>query len=148
MKRRFLVVCTILLAFCRCSTEPSAQQIAEWEQEIRDAESAFNDMAQKDGLVKAFEHFAAPEGVIRRGKKVIQGKTAIADWYEKDVRPGETLTWKPTFVEVSKSGDLGYTYGDFVFTYPDTLGNMKENKGIFHTVWKRQPDGSWKYVWD
>ena len=23
-----------------------------------------------------------------------------------------------------------------------------EYKGIFHTVWKRQSDNSWKYVWD
>lgn len=67
---------------------------------------------------------------------------------QNDVRPNETLTWKPTFVDVSKSGDMAFTYGDFVFTYLDSLGNKKQNKGIFHTVWKRQNDSSWKFVWD
>ena len=148
MKRRAIVNCFLLLSFMSCATDPSVQQISQWENEIVQAEKAFNDMAQKDGLVKAFEHFADPEGVIRRSKKIYKGKQAIADWYEQDVRPNETLTWTPTFVEVSKSGDLGYTYGDFVFTYPDSLGNIKQNTGIFHTVWKRQEDGSWKYVWD
>ena len=104
-------------------------------------------MAQQEGLVKAFEFYAADDGVIKRGKKVIQGKNAIAKWYENDVNPNETLTWRPTFVGVSQAGDLAYTYGDFTFTYPDTLGELKKNAGIFHTVWKRQVDGNWKFVW-
>ena len=120
----------------------------KWKAEIVQVEKAFNDMAQTEGLVKAFEYYAAPEGVIKRGKRVVKGKAAIAGWYEKDVKPNETLTWVPTFVEVSQSGDLAYTYGDFTFTYPDTLGNLKTNKGIFHTVWKRQADGKWRYVYD
>lgn len=43
---------------------------------------------------------------------------------------------------------MAFTYGDYVFTSLDTLGNKKENKGILHTVWRRQNDGSWKFVWD
>ena len=120
----------------------------KWKQEIMDVEKAFNDMAESKGLDLAFEFYAAKTGVIRRGKSVIQGKDAIRQWYEEDMKPNETLSWKPTFVDVSQSGDLAYTYGDYVFKYPDTSGVMKENKGIFHTVWKRQSDGSWRYVWD
>ena len=105
-------------------------------------------MAQEEGLIKAFEFFAAEDGVIRRNKKIIKGKKAIADWYTQDVRPNETLTWKPSFVDVSQSGDMAFTYGDFTFTYFDSLGTKKENKGIFHTVWKRQSDGTWRFVWD
>ena len=105
-------------------------------------------MAQKEGLIKAFEFYAAPDGVIRRKHKIIKGKSAIAQWYENDVKPNETLTWTPTFIDVSQSGDMAYTYGDFTFTYPDSLGNMKKNTGIFHTVWKRQANGKWRFVWD
>ena len=131
-----------------CQGPPSAAQIEAWKAEIRAVEKAFNDMAQEEGLIKAFEYYAAADGVIRRSKKIIQGKQDIRAWYEKDVRPNETLTWTPTFVDVSQSGDMAYTYGDFVFTYPDTAGTMKQNKGIFHTVWKRQANGEWRFVWD
>lgn len=141
----FLVLIFLLAA---CNQPSSAEDIERWKEEIVAVEKAFNDMAQAEGLVKAFEFYAADDGVIRRGKKVIQGKAAIAKWYENDVKPNETLTWRPTFVEVSQSGDLAYTYGDFTFTYPDTLGAQKQNKGIFHTVWKRQSDGNWRFVWD
>ena len=138
----------LILIIASCTTEPNPEQLSQWKEEVRAAEKAFNDMAQEKGLAVAFEHFAAEDGVIRRSKKIVQGKAAIRSWYDKDVRPNETLTWAPTFIDVSQSGDLAYTYGDFTFTYYDTLGNEKQNKGIFHTVWKRQKDGSWKYVWD
>lgn len=146
LKKTYLILG--VLVFSACSPEPNEEQLSQWKEEVRAAEKAFNDMAQEKGLVEAFEYFAAEDGVIRRSKKIIQGKTDIRTWYENDVRPNETLTWSPTFIDVSKSGDLAYTYGDFTFTYYDTLGNEKQNKGIFHTVWKRQKDGSWKYVWD
>ena len=137
-----------ILPFISCDSPDDKGNIEKWKAEIIDVEKAFNDMAQKEGLIKAFEFYAAADGAIRRGKKVIKGKEAIGKWYENDVKPNENLSWKPTFVDVSKSGDMAYTYGNYLFTYPDTLGQIKENKGIFHTVWKRQADGSWKFVWD
>jgi len=30
----------------------------------------------------------------------------------------------------------------------DEQGKIAEYKGVFHTVWKKQADKSWKYVWD
>ena len=138
----------VLALFVSCKHQPSPQEMEQWKSEIMAVEQDFNNMAQEQGLVKAFEFYAAPNGVIRRKNKIVKGPKEIAAWYEKDVQPNETLTWKPTFIDVSASGDLAYTYGDFTFTYPDTSGNMKENKGVFHTVWKRQENGEWRYVWD
>ena len=148
MRNYLLFFAISILIILSCQNNPSPQQIEKWKSEIMTVEQAFNDMAQEEGLVKAFEFYAASDGVIRRKNKIIKGPNDIAAWYEGDVQPNETLTWKPTFIDVSASGDLAYTYGDFIFTYPDTSGNMKENKGVFHTVWKRQENGDWRYVWD
>ncbi|WP_299680428.1 DUF4440 domain-containing protein [uncultured Dokdonia sp.] len=142
----FLLVFTFSMIGCQHTD--TAQNIEKWEAEIINVEKAFNDMVQKEGLIKAFEFYAAENGVIRRGKKVIKGKKAIADWYKKDIRPNETLTWIPTYVEVSTAGDMAFTYGDYIFTSLDSLGTKKVNKGIFHTVWRRQADGTWRFVWD
>ncbi len=120
----------------------------KWKEEIMQVEKEFNDMAQEEGLAVAFSQFAAQDGVLRRRKKIVSGPKEIKDWYEKDYREGDALTWKPTFVDVSASGDMAYTYGNYVFSSLDTLGKKKESTGIFHTVWKRQQDGSWKYVYD
>ncbi|MBX2877860.1 MAG: nuclear transport factor 2 family protein [Saprospiraceae bacterium] len=148
MKKHLSKSLLLIFVLVACQGPPSSEQMEGWKAEIVAVEKAFNDMAQEEGLIKAFEYYAAEDGVIRRSKKVLKGKQAIREWYEKDVRPNETLTWTPAFVDVSQSGDMAYTYGDFVFTYPDTSGAMKQNKGIFHTVWKRQGNGEWRFVWD
>lgn len=139
-----LAIC-ILLTSC---LEAPTQNMEKWRTEIMTVEKEFNDLAQEKGLAVAFEKYAAPTGVIRKSGKVIQGPKAIGDWYRNDSRPGEILTWKPDFIDVSKSGDLAYTYGGYVFTTIDSTGTKKESTGTFHTVWKRQPDGAWKFVWD
>jgi len=43
---------------------------------------------------------------------------------------------------------MGYTYGKYIWSSTDPAGKPITFNGIFHTVWKKQPDGSWKYVWD
>ncbi len=131
-----------------CTTADTKTNREKWKSEIIQVEKNFNDMAQDKGLTAAFHHFAATDGVIKRQNKIVKGKVAIQEWYKNDVQPNETLTWKPTFVEVSSAGDLAYTYGNFIFTSIDSSGTKKENKGIFHTVWKRQSNGEWKFVWD
>jgi ketosteroid isomerase-like protein len=67
---------------------------------------------------------------------------------ERPQTPGSSLVWKPDYVDVSKSGDLGYTYGTYNYTSLDSLGNEQSSSGVFHTVWKRQEDSSWKFVSD
>lgn len=148
MKTNILSLAIIILSTIGCQHTDTTQDVEKWKTEIMNVEKAFNDMAQKEGLIKAFEFYAAEDGVIRRGKNVIKGKKDIADWYEKDVRPNETLTWTPTYIEVSSAGDMAFTYGDYTFTSLDSLGAKKVNKGIFHTVWRRQADGTWRFVWD
>jgi len=43
---------------------------------------------------------------------------------------------------------MAYTYGKYTMTIIDSAGESKVSNGIFHTVWKKQKDGSWKFVWD
>ncbi len=148
MKIYYGFVLLLIFIAVGCNNSDKANDREKWKGEIKDVEKAFNDMAQKDGLVKAFEYFAADDGVIKRSNKVVKGKAEITKWYTNNVQPNENLSWSPTYIDVSSTGDLAYTYGDYIFSYPDSLGEIKENTGIFHTVWKRQSDGNWKFVWD
>lgn len=102
-------------------------------------------MVKDKGIHDAFISFAAEDAVLKR-RRLIIGKAAIDEHLKSST--SKNLSWRPDFVDVSSSGDLGYTYGNYIFKYADSLGNPLEDKGIFHTVWKRQADGSWKFVWD
>jgi len=50
--------------------------------------------------------------------------------------------------EIARSGDLGYTYGNYEFITMDSLQKESKTYGNYVTIWKRQADGSWKYVLD
>lgn len=119
-----------------------------YKAELIDVEKEFSEMVQKVGVAKAFKIYAAPDGVILREGKIIRGKDAIANWYNKEGNAIQALSWEPDFVDVSETGDLGYTYGSFILTTTDSIGRKKESTGKFHTVWKRQHDGKWRFVYD
>ena len=148
MNNHVRILFSFLVLLISCNTSETTDNIAKWKTEIIQVEQDFNDLAQKIGLADAFYKYAANDGVIRKSGKLVEGKLAIQEWIKNDVRPNETLTWKPTFVEVSRSGDLAYTYGDATFTFIDSLGNKKQKTSVYHTVWKRQEDDTWKFVWD
>lgn len=116
--------------------------------EILKAEADFAAMAQSDGIPAAFIAYAADEVAILRNNKLILGKDALTESYNNSSFENVSLSWKPDFVDVSVSGDLGYTYGRYTYKFKDSLGQEQVHEGIFHTVWKRQADGSWKFVWD
>lgn len=106
-------------------------------------------MTAEKGMAEAFAFFAADSAVIKRGESIIKGKKAIFESYNKpNSNTNIKLLWAPDFVDVSSSGDLAYTYGKYTYTYTDTTGTEQEFNGIFHTVWKRQANGKWKYVFD
>lgn len=118
----------------------------KWKQEIRETEQNFSKMAGEEGIYKAFTTFAAEDAVLMRNDILIEGLENIDKHYKNQRSKG--LKWSPDFVDVAASGELGYTYGRYTFSAIDSTGKVVENKGIFHTVWKRQADGTWKFVWD
>lgn len=141
----FLLLSTILFQGC---TGPDAMKSREkFKSELFAVEEDFSAMAQSEGIAKAFVFFAADSAVLLRKNKLVKGKASIQSQYAS-LPAGVTLKWKADFADVAASGDLGYTYGKFTYTSTDSLGKITRNEGIFHTVWKRQPDGKWRFVWD
>ena len=119
------------------------------KKEILQTEKAFEKMTSEKGIAEAFYHFADKNAVIKReNDTLISGNENIKTYYQKKVLKDATVNWTPDFIDVSASGDLGYTYGKFIWKIKGDDGKIVEYKGVFHTVWKRQKDNSWKYVWD
>lgn len=139
----------IVLICLACNTPTKKSEPETWKQEIRETEKAFSDMAQKDGVAKAFETYCANDVVMMRNNKLVKGKDGLKAYFSHQTSSTHfKLSWEPDFVDVSSSGDLGYTYGKYQLTYKDSTGVEVQNTGVFHTVWKRQPDQTWKFVWD
>jgi ketosteroid isomerase-like protein len=78
----------------------------------------------------------------------VKSKDGIRNYYELRKVDNNKLEWTADFVDAASSGDLGYTYGHYTYTKTDSTGKPSVYKGIFHSVWKKQKDGKWKFVWD
>jgi len=134
-----------LLVFNSCAQKTSLELVKE---EILATEIAFAKKAKEIGLKEAFLEFAADSAVLNRNGKIIKGKQQIATYFDSQTLQNVSLEWEPEFVEVAKVGDIAYTYGPFTFSAISEEGESKTASGYFHTVWKKQEDGSWKFIYD
>ncbi len=150
MRNPLLLVFTLsLVVVTSCSRKTEINPDADHRAEIRQTEHDFRAAAQVNGVAEAFYRFADPSAVISRGRdSLISGKEGIRNYYDREVYKNATVEWEPEFVEVAAAGDLGYSYGNYCWQISDTAGQVSEYRGIYMTIWKRQADGTWKYVWD
>jgi ketosteroid isomerase-like protein len=94
----------------------------------------------------AFVSYFAEDGVELDDGGGITSRDEIAKqpaWPE-----GTSLTWTPVKADMAASGDLGYTYGHYIFRSKNKEGNVVASHGKYMSVWKKQKDGSWKVVVD
>lgn len=100
------------------------------------AEIAFARAAREQGQWTAFRQFAAP-GALLHG---VNGPFAIEPWLATQTDPPEAVQWEPRAVVVSCDGALAVSQGRS--RTPD--GKV----GNFLTVWERQGNGEYRYVFD
>jgi ketosteroid isomerase-like protein len=144
MKLFYLFFAGIL--FFSCSHQINKEKL---KQEVFNTEKSFEKMCAEKGIAEGFYYFAADNAVIKRqNDTLIIGKENIKKYYDKDFYKNASVKWTPDFIDVSNDGSMAYTYGKYVWTAKDENGKPSEFKGVFHTVWKKQNDNTWKYVWD
>ena len=141
-----IVICSS--ALIACSGNPAGLR-EKSKIEIAAAEKDFAKMAEQKGIAEAFAFFADSSAVIKRQHDtLIHGKENIRNFYSAAFYKTATVKWAPDFVDAAESGDIGYTYGKYTWQSKDSAGTTDEVHGVFHTVWKKQEDGSWRFVWD
>lgn len=111
-----------------------------------DTELAFAGMSQEQGTRQSFMAFIADDGILFR-PRAVKGKKWMT---EHPVPPSDKrplLTWYPIVADISIVEDMGYTTGPWEYK-ADIHDAAPVAWGNFLTVWKRQPDRSWKFVID
>jgi len=102
------------------------------------AERAFAADAPSMGIAGSFNKWSVPEAIVIGGGQAER----IGEAYPDGPRPADEplLEWWPNFAGIARSGDLGFTTGGVAVNGQRT--------GHYFTVWKKQPDGSWRWVYD
>jgi ketosteroid isomerase-like protein len=107
---------------------------------------SFSRMSVEKGLNAAFIYYAADSVVkMREGNFPVLGKIEMTGIYMARPDSGMVLRWNPVKADIAKSDDLGYTFGEWQLYLKATDTTLYGN---YISVWKKQSDGTWKYVLD
>jgi hypothetical protein len=106
------------------------------------AERAFSARAGVVGIAPSFLEYMADDAIVFSPDPLLARAVYGARPPPKLPKDGGTLLyWWPNFAGMARSGDLGFTTG------PASVNGGKP--GVFYfTVWARQSDGGWKWVYD
>lgn len=136
-----IAVVAVVVASCARTVNVEQEKAALM---ARDAEWATSTTS-----ADTFASFVAPDGTIAvSGAPGIKGPAAIRAAFEPMMKaPGFGLTWQATRADISASGDLGYTAGNYTLKTSTPSGIPVTENGKYQTVWKKI-DGAWKVLED
>jgi hypothetical protein len=136
--RKFAVLAGLCIAMMACAgpgqarrdrLQPTANPSA-----VVATELAFARTAQEKGQWTAFREFAADDAVM-----FVPQQTAAKAWLKGRTEPQVAVKWQPYEVWMSCDGSLAVSKGAW---------QRPNGVGYFTTVWKRQKNGTFKWVLD
>lgn len=134
---------SITFSCCYQTTDPETGSEA-----LLELDRKFSNLSREQGANKAFLTYIDEEAVLLRSNRMpIIGREKITEIYSQP-DTGFILTWEPLYGTISKSGDLGYTYGIYTTESITPEGETLINKGTYVTIWKKDENGEWKFVLD
>ncbi len=112
-------------------------------QEMVEADKAFSAHSEKNGMKKAFLAYSADDAVLLRPGflPIIEGD--VIRFLNAQEDTSFVMTWEPRGADIASSGDMGFTYGTYKVVTADTT-----LLGTYLNVWRKQEDGTWKFVID
>jgi ketosteroid isomerase-like protein len=139
------LVATIVLPVAHSTVWASQKATAET---LKQLEGEFMKAAADKGSVGYMSYYAEDAVEVPNGAALIRGKMEIAKGMGFLDDKNNQLRWTPVGADISGSGDLGYTYGNYEFHAKDKDGKPLVQYGKYTSIWKLQKDGSWKVVLD
>ncbi len=108
----------------------------------------FAKMSLEKGAAEAFRMYLAEDAVqLSSGANPVYGRDSIyQDMLE--MPEGIVLEWEPQDGEVAQSGEMGWTWGKYVFTRKDAQGEESKSYGKYLNIWEKQEDGQWRVLID
>ena len=143
-KLAFLVT---MLSVFSCN-QPKVDRKAEGEK-LMQLSREWSKVASTGDIEKTVSYWADDAYMVAAGQPPLKGKEAIRQMVEESFKmPGFRISWEPQTVEVSENGDMAYLTENSQTSFNDSTGKLITlyNKAV--SIWRKQPDGSWKNVVD
>jgi ketosteroid isomerase-like protein len=127
------------------SESESVGNIQPMERVLRDLDAQWSKAAAAKDLEQTVAYYSDNAIVLPPNAASATTKEAIRNlWKDLLATPGLVITWKPTRVELAKSGDMAWVSGTYELTMKDATGTPINDHGKYLEVWEKQAGGKWK----
>ena len=141
----FLAVAVILNSLAVAQNSQATSD----EQAIRSADKEWSQNAKIGTLDKFLTFYADDASVLPFNAPLVAGKENIRQFFTQLFsKPGFTVTFAPSTVQVSKSRDIAYEIGTAQLTLNDAQGQPTTVPAKYVVVWKKHRNHGWKAVAD
>jgi uncharacterized protein (TIGR02246 family) len=155
MKALAAICCAAVLAWSMagCKSDRSTSTADTHDADVKalgDTEAQWNNDFGARDLEKIASHYAEDAVVMTPGAPAMKGKDTIHKGLQEMLAdPAMTLQFHANRIEVSKSGDLGYSQGAYTMKMTDPQTHkVVDDHGSYVTTYRKQADGSWKVADD
>ncbi len=140
-----LLAALFVLAASGCAPQVDVEAEAAAIRETTDVE--WLEAGQAKDLDRFVSFYTDDASLFLPNAPIVTGKEAIRSGMSQAFStPSFAISWQTTNIEVSRTGDLAYSYGTYEETANDPEGNPVSERGKWVAIWEKQPDGSWKVV--
>jgi uncharacterized protein (TIGR02246 family) len=141
----FLAMALIILS---CGNQNEVD-IQKEEEALMKLSRDWSDLVQTRDIDTIMHGWADDAVMMAPGFPPLKGKDAIRAYVENGFKtPGFNIKWEPLEVYVSENADMAYMIERNEIIVNDSLGNPVPSYNKTVTVWRKQPDGTWKNVID
>jgi ketosteroid isomerase-like protein len=110
------------------------------EKAVRDADEQWSKAAESKDVDRTVSFYADDAIVLPPNEAAVTTKDGIRNLWKGLLDSVNDISWKPTRVELSKSGDMACLTG----TYDMTMKDGSKDHGKYCEVWEKKAGGTWK----
>jgi len=149
MKKQLMGAMALSLALisigCQQAPPPAPKpDLSAEEAKIRQTDAAWMKDSQARDAARHASYFAEDGSWNQSGYPKATGREAIQKLAQVLFKTQAGVSWTTTKLAVSEAADFAYQVGAWELIDKDAKGKSTKTIGKFVTVWKKQPDGSWK----
>jgi uncharacterized protein (TIGR02246 family) len=134
----------LTLASCRSENIPQEVNMPALRKAISDANSAYILAYEKSDAHSLAGLFTEDATMLQPNVDPVKGRDKFLEQITSMMRHSAFQDWKITILDVSASGTMACEIGKYAYTLRPQGKEPVSISGKYVTVWKQQPDGSWK----
>ncbi|HMC74684.1 MAG TPA: DUF4440 domain-containing protein [Terriglobales bacterium] len=146
---RLKLAMAVLILVPVAMAQANAKKSSDAENRIRALDSEWSQAAQSKDVDKMVSYYSDDASAFPFNAPIATGKEQIRQlWSALMAKPGFSLSFAPTKIDVAKSNDLAYEAGTFELKMNDAQNNPTTTNGKYVVCWKKSAKGEWKVQFD